>query len=285
MQIGHYSLSREPFIVAELSSNHEQDYAKAVSLIFAAKEAGADAVKVQMFTPDMGDKTGRFTDGLWQGMSLYEIYEKACMPIEWVPLLKELAESLGMVFFSTVYEPEMVDVAEGMGLCAYKISSMESDYQPLIEKVAKTGKPMIISTGGLTYTDIHRLKNIIRPYQRHFALLHCVSQYPAKVEDSNLMTLTDMSRSFTRYVGISDHSQGTAVAIASVGWGACIVEKHLTLSKNTLDGAFSLLPEEFKQLVNGCKDAAKAIGKVGYGGKRLVNRKEINGKNVRVIGG
>lgn len=277
----------KPYIIAEVGANHCQVYQKAVALVFAAFRAGAQAVKVQMYTPDSmtldsDDERFQIKEGLWAGQSLYDLYKKACMPYEWIPKLKGIAEHLGLDFIVTVYDLPDVALAEEMGVQIYKIASFESDYLELIDRVAKCGKPMIISIGGLDYREVRKAYLAARNHlpKKKIALLKTCSGYPAKIEDVNLATLWDLTRTYG-CIGISDHTVGITVPIASITYGAMLIEKHIKLDGG-LDAAFSLNPTEFKQMVQAVNIAHKAKGKVVYKKDTKFHRVEINGRKVRV---
>jgi sialic acid synthase SpsE len=267
-------IGEKVFVVAEMSANHKQDFNKACDLVHAASRAGADAIKVQMFTPDaLAVKDDKIIkSGPWSGQTLYELYEKACMPYKWVPKLKDLAEKLGIKFFTSVYDTETVDMCEVLGIEAYKISSYEADHYELIEKVGKTKKPLIVSVGNLSLHKIFKVQDKVGHDQVVF--LKCTSAYPAKLEGLNLRTLLDMGRSFT--VGFSDHTDGIVAPVVAVAMGARIIEKHLTLDDDTLDAGFSIFPDRFYAMVQAIRAAEDAIGKVIYGGKSFIER--VGGK-------
>jgi len=261
------------YIVAEISANHGQQYDGAVQLIKAAKEAGADAVKLQTYTADtmtiQSDAPEfRIKGGtLWDGKTLYDLYNEACMPWEWQPKLKNIADGLGMDFFSTPFDRTSVDFLQGLGVAAYKVASFEIVDLPLIEYVAGMGKPVIISTGMATLAEIKEaVKAAQRAGGKSLALLKCTSAYPAPPEEMNLLTIADMAKKFGLPVGLSDHTLGISVPVAAVSLGACIIEKHFTLSRSTPgpDSAFSLEPAEFKNMVDAIRTAEKALGKVSY---------------------
>jgi len=261
-------------IVAELSANHSQSYDQAVQIIEAAKEAGADAVKLQTYTPDtITIKSNReyFKIGggtLWDGRTLYELYGEAYTPWEWQSRLKEVAENLGMELFSSAFDVTAVDFLEEMVVPAHKVASCELVDIPLIQKMASTGKPLIMSTGMSSLEEIQEAVYAARQAgARQIALLKCTSAYPAAPEEMNLLTIPELARHFDVPVGLSDHTQGTAVPVAAVALGACIVEKHLTLSRSTPgpDSAFSLEPQEFKEMVSAIRTAEKALGQVCFG--------------------
>ncbi|EDP74907.1 Sialic acid synthase [Hydrogenivirga sp. 128-5-R1-1] len=261
------------FIVAELSANHAQDLNLAKETIYAMREAGADAVKVQTYRPDTvtidSDKDYFLIKQgtLWDGQSFYKLYENAYMPWEWHHELKELAEKLGLVFFSTPFDKSAVDFLEDLNVPIYKIASFEITDIPLIEYVASKGKPVIISTGIATLSDIEEAVNACRRMGNdQIVLLKCVSAYPAPLEDVNLRTIPNMAETFGCPVGLSDHTLGISVPIAAVALGAKVIEKHFILSKDidSPDREFSLTPEEFKEMVQAIRDVEKALGKVSY---------------------
>jgi pseudaminic acid synthase len=261
------------FIIAEMSANHLQKFDNAIKLIKAAKEAGADAIKLQTYTPntitvDCNNEYFQIKQGtLWDGQSLYELYKKAYTPWEWQPKLKEIAESEGLICFSSVFDKTSVEFLEEINVPAYKIASFEITDIPLIEYVASKGKPIIISTGIATLSDIEEAVNACkRMGNNQIALLKCTSAYPAPLEEINLKTIPNLADTFKIVVGISDHTLGISVSIASVALGACIIEKHLTLDRKLggPDAAFSLEPEEFKAMVKSVREVEKALGEVSY---------------------
>ncbi|HEY2990943.1 MAG TPA: pseudaminic acid synthase [Candidatus Binatia bacterium] len=262
------------FIVAELSANHNGDFEQAVTLVKAAKEAGADAVKVQTYTPDtltLDSSREYFQvrgETLWDGQTLYALYSKAYMPWEWQPKLQAVAEGLGLEFFSAAFDPTAVDFLERMNVPVHKIASFEIVDIPLIEKAARTGKPLIISTGMATLLEVEEALQAARGAGgKDIALLKCTSAYPAPPEEMNLRTIPHLSRSLGVPVGLSDHTLGIAVPAAAVALGACIVEKHFTMSRAVAgpDSAFSLEPAEFKAMAEAIRAAEKALGEVRYG--------------------
>ncbi|GAG56194.1 unnamed protein product [marine sediment metagenome] len=261
------------FIVAELSANHLQKFDNAVKLIKAAKEAGADAVKLQTYTPDTitincDNKYFQIKQGtLWDGQSLYQLYKKAYTPWEWQPKLKEIAESKGLICFSSVFDKTAVDFLEKINVPAYKIASFEITDIPLIEYVASKGKPVIISTGIATLSDIEEAINACkRMGNDQIALLKCTSAYPAPLEEINLKIIPNLASTFKIVVGLSDHTLGISVPIASIALGACIIEKHLTLDRSLggPDAAFSLEPDEFEVMVKAVREVEKSLGEVSY---------------------
>ena len=261
------------FIIAELSANHLQKFDNAVKLIKAAKEAGADAVKLQTYTPDTitidcDNEYFQIKQGtLWDGKTLFQLYKEAYMPWEWQPKLKEIADEIGIDLFSTAFDPTAVDFLEEMGVPVHKVASFEIVDIPLIEKMASTGKPLIISTGMATLSEIEEAVQAARKAgTTEIALLKCTSAYPAPPEEMNLRTIPHLAEAFGVPVGLSDHTLGIAVPVAAVALGARIVEKHFTLSRDIPgpDSAFSLEPQEFKAMVEAIRVAEKALGKVSY---------------------
>jgi pseudaminic acid synthase len=261
------------FIVAEISANHRQQFDEAVRLIEKAKEAGADAVKLQTYTPDtltIKSERTEFQIGggtPWDGKTLYDLYDEAYMPWEWQPRLKKVADELGIDLFSTPYDKTAVDFLEEMVVPAYKVASFEIVDTPLIEYIASKGKPIIISTGMATLAEINEAVQAARKAgATQIALLKCTSAYPAPSEEMNLCTIPDLAKKFGVPVGLSDHTMGIAVPVAAVALGACIIEKHFTLSRSipSPDSAFSLEPQEFEAMVEAIRTAEKALGEVRY---------------------
>jgi len=265
--------SHPVYIIAELSANHNQDFNQAEKLIRAAKETGADAVKLQTYTPDTltincNNNYFRIGKGTqWEGKNLHSLYQEAYTPWEWQLDLKKIANDLGMDLFSTPFDFSSVDFLESIDIPVYKVASFEIVDIPLIQKIAQTGKPIIMSTGMASLAEIEEAVNAIRNEGNdQIALLKCTSAYPALPEDMNLKTIPDMAKKFNVPVGISDHTLGITVSVAAVALGACIVEKHFTLSRTTPgpDSSFSLEPYEFRTMVNSIRETEKALGKVNY---------------------
>ncbi|MDD4136281.1 MAG: pseudaminic acid synthase [Methanoregula sp.] len=261
------------YIIAELSANHNQDFSQAVKLVHAAKEAGADAVKIQTYTPDTLtlDCTNEFFQigkgTQWEGKNLYQLYGEAYTPWDWQPELKKIATSLGLDLFSTPFDPTSVEFLRQMDVPAYKIASFEIVDIPLIRTIARTKKPIIMSTGMATREEIQEAVDAIRQEGNdQVALLKCTSAYPALPGDMNLKTIPDMAETFQVPVGLSDHTLGTTVPVAAVALGACIVEKHFTLSRKTPgpDSSFSLEPGEFRMMVEAIRETEKTLGTINY---------------------
>lgn len=261
------------FIIAELSGNHNQNYERAVELIKAAKEAGADAVKLQTYTPDTitidcDNEYFQITqETIWDGTTLHKLYQTAYTPWEWQPKLKEFAESLGLICFSSPFDFTSVDFLEEMNVPAYKIASFEINDIPFIKKIASKNKPIIISTGVAYMSDIEEALNTCKKENNsQVILLKCASSYPTPYEDINLKTIPNMEETFNCIVGLSDHTLGCEVATAAVALGAKVIEKHMTLRRidGGPDAAFSMEPEEFKIMVNSIRNVEKALGTVTY---------------------
>lgn len=261
------------FIIAELSANHGHDINIAKKTIEAAKKAGADAIKLQTYTPDtitIDCKNDYFkirTGTIWDGRTLYDLYKEAYTPWEWHKELITYAKQLDIICFSTPFDNTAVDLLESLDVPAYKVSSFEIEDIPLIKYIASKGKPIIISTGIATLEDINKAVTACRELgNNQIILLKCTSSYPSKIEDANLLTMRNMKETFNVEIGLSDHTLGITVPIVSVGLGAKVIEKHLILDKSIggPDASFSLDEEQFKLLVNSVRDAEKALGKVDY---------------------
>jgi N-acetylneuraminate synthase len=261
-----------PYVIAEMSGNHNGDIKRAFALLEAAKQAGADAVKLQTYTADTitidHDGPGfRIEGGPWHGRTLYDLYQEAHTPWDWHPQLFAKARELGIAIFSSPFDPTAIDFLEKLGAPAFKIASFEIIDLPLIQRAAKTGKPLIISTGIAGLGEIAEAVEAARGAGcREIALLHCTSGYPTPPEDSNLRTLPHLAEAFAVIAGLSDHTLGTAVPVAAVALGANLIEKHFTLRRadGGPDAEFSLEPEELAELVANCRTAWTALGKVSY---------------------
>ena len=261
------------YVIAEMSANHNQDFAQAVALVEAAAAAGADAIKLQTYTADtmtLNERTAVFQIGqgtLWSGRNLYDLYGEAHTPWEWQPKLKQIANDLGLDCFSTPFDFSAVDFLEEMNVPAHKIASFEIVDLPLIRRVARTGKPVIMSTGMSSLAEIDEAVRAFREAGgTQLALLKCTSAYPSCAGDMNLRTIPHLAETFQVPAGLSDHTLGIAVPAAAVALGACIIEKHFTLSRATPgpDSAFSLEPPEFKAMVAAVRTTEQALGRVCY---------------------
>ncbi len=261
------------YIIAEMSANHGQNFDEAVRIVHAMKEAGADAVKLQTYTPDtitLDCQRPEFQIGkgtIWEGKNLYQLYGEAYTPWDWQPKLKDLATSLGLDCFSTPFDDSAVDFLEAMQVPAHKVASFELVDIPLLRKIAATGKPVIMSTGMATLEEIDEAVRALREGGcTDLALLKCTSAYPAPPEEMNLRTIPHLAATFGVPVGLSDHTLGITAAVTAVTLGACIIEKHFILSRATggPDAAFSLEPAEFKALVQAVREAEQAQGQVSY---------------------
>lgn len=264
-----------PYVIAEMSANHNGQLETALKIIDEAKKAGADAVKLQTYTADTitlncDSEDFQIHGGLWDGKTLYQLYQEAHMPWDWHKPLFDHARQLGITIFSSPFDNTAVDLLEDLNAPAYKIASFEAVDLPLIKYVASTGKPMIISTGMADAEEIQEAIDAAREGGcRELAILHCVSGYPAPAEDYNLRTIPDMIERFGLVTGLSDHTLDNTTAIASVALGASIIEKHFTLDRNGggPDDSFSLEPADMAALCKGAKTAWRAIGSVDYGRK------------------
>ncbi|MDG2213439.1 MAG: pseudaminic acid synthase [Verrucomicrobiota bacterium] len=303
-------LDHKPFVIAEMSGNHNQSLDRALEIVEAAAESGAHALKLQTYTADsltLDVNEGEFFIGdknsLWKGKSLYELYQEAYTPWKWHKPIMQRANELGMICFSTPFDDTAVDFLEELNVAVYKIASFENTHLPLIKKVAATGKPMIISTGLASIAELDETVRTIREAGcEQFALLKCTSTYPATPENSNVLTIPHMRELFACEVGLSDHTMGVGAAVAAVAHGATVIEKHFTLHRNDggVDSAFSMEPEEMKQLVIETERAWQSLGKVTYGsleaeeGSMIFRRSlyiaedmkkgdVLTGKNLRII--
>ncbi len=261
------------YVVAEMSANHNQDFDQAVEILYAAKKSGADAIKLQTYTPGTITIDCRREDFLvvkgtiWEGRNLYELYGEAFTPWEWQPKLKEIADKIGLDFFSTSFDATSVDFLEKMDVPVYKIASFEIVDIPLLKKIGSTGKPVIMSTGMATLAEIDEaMRTLYEAGTQEVALLKCNSAYPAPVDQMNLRTIGHLSEAFGVPVGLSDHTLGIAVSIAAVSLGACIIEKHFTLSRSNrgTDSMFSTEPKEFTEMINSIRIVEKALGSICY---------------------
>ena len=261
-----------PYIICELSGNHNGSLDRALTMIDAAAATGCDAIKIQTYTADtITLKSDRpefqLHGGLWDGYSLYDLYNEAHTPWDWHPALFDRAAQRGVVLFSSPFDDTAVDLLDGLGAPAFKIASFELVDLPLVAYAASKGKPLIMSTGMANDAEINAAVQTARKYGTgEIVLLHCVSEYPADINDANVRTVPDLGRKFECPSGLSDHTFGTAASVAAVALGACVIEKHFTLARadGGPDSGFSLEPAEFTSLVRDCKDAHKALGRVHY---------------------
>ncbi|MEF2243927.1 pseudaminic acid synthase [Paenibacillus sp. IITD108] len=277
IQIGNRWIGKEhkPFLIAEMSGNHNQSLERALAIVEAAAAAGADAIKLQTYTADTmtldiheGDFFIEDPNSLWKGESLYNLYKEAYTPWEWHEAIFARANELGMIAFSTPFDETAVDFLETLNVPAYKIASFENTDIQLIRKVSATGKPLIISTGMATIAEIDEtVREARKAGASHIILLKCTSTYPATPENTNLSTLPHMSQLFQCSVGLSDHTMGIGVAVAAIAQGAVVVEKHFTLRRSDggVDSAFSMEPEEFALLTHESLQAWQALGAIKYG--------------------
>ena len=265
--------SGKTFIIAELSANHNQDFDLAVKTIEAIAEAGADAVKIQTYKPESlvlnmdNEFFGTIQSGLWKGLRRYDLYKMAATPYEWHPKLQQIAQNLGLVFFSSPFDFEGVDLLVSMHVPIYKIASFEINDIPLIKYVAKQGKPVIMSTGCANIDDINLAIEACKEMgNEQITLLKCTSEYPASYDRANLLTIPDMKKRFGLPVGVSDHTLGSVVPLTAVVLGAEVVEKHFILDRSLggADSAFSMEPAEFRQMVNDIRNAEASLGQVKY---------------------
>jgi pseudaminic acid synthase len=267
--------NHRPFIIAEMSGNHNQSLERALEIVEAAAKAGVDALKIQTYTADtmtLNLENPEFkiedSNSLWKGNTLYQLYQQAYTPWEWHKPIFDRARELGMIPFSTPFDETAVDFLEKLDVPMYKIASFENTDIPLIKKVASTGKPMIISTGMATVAELDETVRAAREAGcKDLVLLKCTSTYPASPENTNILTIPHMRELFSCQVGLSDHTMGVGVAVASVALGATVIEKHFTLSRadGGVDSAFSMEPEEMKALVIETERAWQALGEVKYG--------------------
>ncbi len=277
INIGEVVIAQDtrPFIIAEMSGNHNQSLERALSIVEAAAAAGVHALKLQTYTADTitldieeGDFFISDESSLWKGKSLHELYGQAYTPWEWHQPIMRRANELGMICFSSPFDDSAVDFLEGLNVPAYKIASFENTHLPLIRKVASTGKPMIISTGMASVAEIHEAVTAAREAGcEELILLKCTSTYPASPENSNVLTIPHMRELFGCEVGLSDHTMGVGVSVAAVAHGATVIEKHFTLSRSDggVDSSFSLEPHELKSLVIETERAWQSLGDVVYG--------------------
>lgn len=268
-------MQNKPFIIAEMSGNHNQSLERALEIVEAAAKSGVDALKIQTYTPDTmaldcnsPDFVIEDSNSLWKGEKLYDLYKKACTPYEWHKPIFDKCKELGIIVFSTPFDLTSVDFLEELNCPIYKIASFENGDIPLLKKVARTKKPVIISLGMIGLDEIKEaIDTLLNNGCPDLTILKCTSSYPASAENSNLLTIKDLKEKFPQCkVGLSDHTLGMGAAIASVALGAEVIEKHFTLSRaeGGVDSAFSMEPQEMKQLIEECNNSYLALGKVNY---------------------
>jgi len=285
--------THKPFIIAEMSGNHNHSLERALAIVDAAAAAGADAIKLQTYTADTMTMPGVFTieddNSLWNGRELYDLYKEAYTPWEWHQPIFNRAKDLGLIAFSSPFDETAVDFLEELNAPAYKIASFENTDHPLLRKVAATGKPVIMSTGAATIQEVAEGVQVLRESGcKEIILLKCTSTYPATPENTNLLTIPHMSELYNVQVGLSDHTMGIGAAVAAVALGATIIEKHFTLKRSDggVDAAFSLEPAELRSLVVESERAKLALGYVQYGvqraeeNSRLFKRSVYASKNI-----
>ncbi len=274
IKIGHITIgiNHKPFVIAEMSGNHNQSLDRALQLVDAASEAGAHALKLQTYTADTITMKGAHTindaNSLWNGKELHDLYKEAYTPWEWHQAIFDRAKEKGMIAFSSPFDETAVDFLESLNVPLYKIASFENTHHPLLVKVAKTGKPVIVSTGVSSIADIDESVRVLRNNGcKDVILLKCTSTYPATPENTNLNTIPHLSQLHNCIVGLSDHTMGIGASVAAVALGARVIEKHFTLRRadGGVDSAFSLEPEELKSLVIETERAFLALGKIQYG--------------------
>jgi pseudaminic acid synthase len=278
----------KPYVIAEMSANHGNDLNKAIEIVRKAKECGADAIKIQTYTADtltLDSKDKAFeAKGAWEGVYLYDLYSDASMPWEWTEVLQKVAEEEGITLFSSPFDFSSIEFLEKLNMPAYKIASPEMIDLPFVRRVAQTGKPIIMSTGSATLDQIKEaVAVIVEEGVEDFAILKCTSEYPAPPSKINLKTIQDLKDIFKCVVGLSDHTLGSAIPIASVGLGASIIEKHFIVSRDdtTADSFFSATPEELKAIVDGAEIVREAVGSISYPTESKVQRSLIVIKEIK----
>jgi pseudaminic acid synthase len=292
IKIGPVIIGKEhkPFIIAEMSGNHNQSLERALKIVDAAADAGAHAIKLQTYTADTMTVKGAYTiqdkNSLWNGRELYDLYKEAYTPWEWHKPIFDRAREKGIMAFSSPFDETAVDFLEELNVPCYKIASFENTDWPLLKKVAKTGKPIIMSTGVSTIADIDESVRLLRSLGcKELILLKCTSTYPASPENTNLNTIPHLRDLFHCHVGLSDHTMGIGAAIAATALGATVVEKHFTLRRadGGVDSAFSIEPEELKELVIETERAFKALGTVQYGIQKSEEKSKLFKRSIYVV--
>jgi pseudaminic acid synthase len=291
IKIAHHTigLNHSPFIIAEMSGNHNQSLERALEIVDAAALAGAHAIKLQTYTADTITMKGAYTihdeNSLWNGKELHELYQQAYTPWEWHQPIFERAKEKGLISFSSPFDETAVDFLETLDVPAYKIASFENTHLPLIRKVAQTGRPIIISTGVSSISDIDEAVRLLRKEGcENFILLKCTSTYPATPENTNINTIPHLSNLYNCLVGLSDHTMGIGVSVAAVALGARVIEKHFTLRRadGGVDSVFSLEPDELKALVDETKNAFLALGEISYGVQQAEEKSKFFKRSIYV---
>jgi pseudaminic acid synthase len=291
IKIAHHTigLNHSPFIIAEMSGNHNQSLERALEIVDAAALAGAHAIKLQTYTADTITMKGVYIindeNSLWNGKELHELYQQAYTPWEWHQPIFERAKEKGLIAFSSPFDETAVDFLETLDVPAYKIASFENTHLPLIRKVAQTGKPIIISTGVSSISDIDETVRLLRKEGcENFILLKCTSTYPATPENTNINTIPHLSNLYNCLVGLSDHTMGIGVSVAAVALGARVIEKHFTLRRadGGVDSAFSLERDELKALVDETKNAFLALGEISYGVQQAEEKSKFFKRSIYV---
>ena len=284
--IGH---GQKPFIIAEMSGNHNQSLDRALEIVEAAAKAGAHAIKLQTYTADTMTLKGAHTiedeNSLWKGRELYDLYQEAYTPWEWHEPIFKRAEELGLIAFSSPFDETAVDFLETLNAPLYKIASFENTDWPLLKKVAQTGKPVIMSTGVANLSEIDEAVRILRENGcKDIVLLKCTSTYPATPENTNLRTIPHLQQMFNCAVGLSDHTMGIGASVAAVALGACVIEKHFTLRRadGGVDSAFSMEPEEMAALVTETERAYLAMGHIQYGIQQAETKNRLYKRSIYV---
>lgn len=295
MKIGNYNIGQhhKPFIIAEMSGNHNQSLERALKIIETAAQCGADAIKLQTYTADtitINQRGGLFDikddTSLWKNRNLYELYEEAHTPWEWHEALYKCAADNNVICFSTPFDDTAVDFLENLGTPAHKIASFENNHFPLLKKVAQTGKPVIMSTGASTLANLDEAVSVLRANGcKDLVLLKCTSNYPASPENSNVRTIPHLRELFQCEVGLSDHTMGIGVPCAAVTLGATVIEKHFCLSRaeGGVDSAFSLEPDELKSLVVETERAWQSLGHIQYGVQEAEKKSLLFKRSIYVV--
>jgi len=291
IKINGYTIGNgyKPFVIAEMSGNHNQSLERALALVDAAANAGAHALKLQTYTADTITMKGAYTinddSSLWNGKELHDLYKEAYTPWEWHKAIFDRAKEKGMVAFSSPFDETAVDFLESLNVPLYKIASFENTHHPLLVKVAKTGKPVIMSTGVSSVSDIDESVRVLRQSGcKDLVLLKCTSTYPATPENTNLKTIPHLAQLYNCLVGLSDHTMGIGASVAAVALGACVIEKHFTLKRadGGVDSAFSLEPEELKALVIETERAFLSLGEISYGVQKAEEKSKLFKRSIYV---